>query len=55
MIFTGRPDFLASSAAWPAIMFGYSSLPPKPPPVTAWITRTLSPGRSKIGFIALCT
>ena len=54
-ILTGRPDFRASSAAWPAIRFGYSSLPPKPPPVTAWITRILWPGRSKSGFIALCT
>ena len=31
----------ASSAAWPAIIDGYSSLPPKPPPVSVWTTRTL--------------
>ena len=41
-IFTGRPDFHASSAAWPAIIVGYSSLPPNPPPVSIWTTRILS-------------
>ena len=33
--FHGLPDFHARSAACPAIMEGYSSLPPKPPPVSA--------------------
>ena len=32
----------ASSAACPAIIDGYSSLPPKPPPVSVWTTRTWS-------------
>ena len=40
-IFTGRPDFHASSAAWPAMIDGYSSLPPKPPPVSICTTRIL--------------
>ena len=40
MILTGRPDLSASSAAWPAIIDGYSSLPPNPPPVSVCTTRT---------------
>ncbi len=55
MILTGRPLFHASSAAWPPIIEGYSSLPPKPPPVTVWITRTWSPARPKMRVSALWT
>ena len=51
--FTGRPAFRASSAAWPAMTFGYSSLPPKPPPVTVWTTRTFLGGRASTGPSAL--
>src|SRR5438034_456459 len=39
-ILTGRPALSASNAACSAIVDGYSSLPPKPPPVGVWITRT---------------
>ena len=52
-IFTGRSDFHASSAAWPARIEGYSSLPPNPPPVSIWTTRIFSPGRLKSAASAL--
>ena len=35
---TGLPTRCASRAAWMARIEGYSSLPPKPPPVSAWMT-----------------
>ena len=38
-----------------AIIDGYSSLPPKPPPVTVWITRTFSAGSANARHSALCT
>ena len=37
---TGRPAAMARSAAWAPGAEGASSLPPKPPPVTVWTTRT---------------
>jgi len=55
MILTGRPLFHASSAACPPIIDGYSSLPPKPPPVTVWITRTCSAGSANRRISALWT
>ena len=55
MMRTGRPLFHASSAAWPPIMDGYSSLPPNPPPVTVCATRTFSAGSANIFMSALCT
>ena len=54
-IFTGRPDFQASSAAWPAMIDGYSSFPPKPPPVSICTTRIFSAGRLKSPASARCT
>ena len=47
----GFPDFMASSAACPAIIDGYSSFPPNAPPVSVWTTRTLSSG-SEQSFIS---
>ncbi len=55
MTLTGRPALRASSAAWAAIIDGYSSLPPKPPPVTDCAMTTCWSFRSSSGFIALCT
>jgi hypothetical protein len=55
MIFTGRPDFMASSEACAASMDGYSSLPPNAPPVSAWITRMFSAGKPVSATKALCT
>jgi hypothetical protein len=43
---TGRPALRANRAAWMEIIDGYSSLPPKPPPVSSWMTTTRSPSRS---------
>ena len=45
----------ASSAAWPAIIDGYSSLPPNPPPVSVCTTRTLSSGSPSSTVSARCT
>ena len=50
MILTGRPALLARSPACAQITFGYSSLPPKPPPVTAWTTRSFSSGSANDGL-----
>ncbi len=55
MILTGRPLFHASSAAWPPIIDGYSSLPPKPPPVSSCTTRARSAGTPKHFMRPFCT
>jgi hypothetical protein len=55
MILTGRPAFFARRPACAQITFGYSSLPPKPPPVTAWITRTFSSGSPNEALSAFTT
>ncbi len=50
---TGLRHFSASSAAWRAMIEGYSSLPPKPPPVSAWTTTASSSPMFSARFIAL--
>ena len=52
---TGRPTLRASSAAWSAIIDGYSSFPPKPPPVSAWTTCVWASSMPEARFSALWT
>ncbi len=52
---TGRATRLASKAAWMAIIEGYSSLPPKPPPVSAWMTTARPLSMASARLRALCT
>jgi hypothetical protein len=54
-ILTGRPAFFATVAQCAASIDGYSSLPPKPPPVTDCVMTTPSASQPRKCFIALCT
>jgi len=54
-IVPGRPLFFARRSAWSARSVGYSSLPPKPPPVVVCVTSIAESGSSKAFFTPFCT